>query len=226
MKYIVTFDIDNTLIKGSTAHTDAMIAAIGDIFGVAASIDIIRHHGMTDPEIVIRILEKCGVNDEVIRSKKDECLERMWQRYAEAVESEEIVMLGGVLNLLNRLEQEGCFLGLVTGNLEKIAHAKLEKIGIDGFFQFGGFGSDHIDRSELIKIAFQRAKKRFRLEDNLQVFHIGDAIQDMTAARDGNALPIGVTTGEFTAAELESAGAYRIVSNLENGDEILKLLVV
>ncbi len=226
MRDIVTFDIDNTLIRSSTGHAAAMIAAVKDIFGVTTSIDIIRHHGRTDPDILSRILEKCGVDESIVQSKLNEGLARMQQLYAEVVQTENLVILEGVLNLLSRLEQERFLLGLVTGNLEKIAYAKLKKIGLDGYFRFGGFGSDHICRTELVKLAIKRAKIQFGLTDDIRVFHFGDAPQDMTAARDAGAKPIGVATGVFTAAELESAGAYRIVSNLVKTDEILRLLVV
>ncbi len=224
MNYVVTFDIDNTLIRSSTGHAAAIISAINDTYGVKTSIDVIRYHGMTDPEIVIRILEKCGLADQLIHSRLADCLKRMQQKYDTIVQYENIVMLGGVSTLLSRLERDGFYLGLVTGNVEKIAYAKLNKIGIGGFFQFGGFGSDHIDRAELVKIAIQRAKSRFGSVDDIRVFHIGDAEQDMTAARSGGATPIGVTTGVFTAGELKTAGAHRVVSNLENTDKIRQLL--
>ena len=51
-----------------------------------------------------------------------------------------IAILKGVFNLLTKLDQKGFLLGLVTGNLEKIARAKSKKIGINQFFKFGGFG--------------------------------------------------------------------------------------
>ena len=226
MKYIATFDIDNTLIRSSTGHADAIIAAIKDIFGVTTSINVICHHGRTDPDILSRILQKCGVDQSVVQSKLNDCLAHMQQLYTKVVQSENLVILEGVLNLLSRLEQESFLLGLVTGNLEKIAYAKLKKIGLDCYFRFGGFGSDHICRTELVKLAIKRAKIHFGLTDDIRVFHFGDAPQDMTAARDAGARPIGVTTGVFTAAELESAGAYRIVSNLVKTDEILRLLIV
>ena len=124
-------------------------------------------------------------------------------------------MLGGVSKLLSRLEGEGVYLGLVTGNLEKIAYAKLNKVGIGGFFHFGGFGSDHINRTELMRLAIRQAKSRFGLVDDIRAFHIGDAEQDMTAAREGGATPIGVATGVFSAGELNAAGA-RLVSPLGN----------
>lgn len=145
--------------------------------------------------------------------------------YAQIVQSENIVILQGVFNLLSKLDQKGFLLGLVTGNLETIARAKLNKIGISDFFKFGGFGSDHISRTDLVKIAIRRAGNQFKLEDNIQMFHFGDAPQDMRAAREAGVTPIGVTTGIFSAEELESAGAYQVVPNLKNTDAILQLLL-
>jgi len=134
-------------------------------------------------------------------------------------------ILKGVFNLLTKLDQKGFLLGLVTGNLEKIARAKLKKIGIDHFFTFGGFGSDHINRTNLIKIAIKRAEKQFGfVADNL-IFHFGDAPQDMRAAREAGVIPIGVATGIFSPDELESAGAYQVVPNLKNTDAILRLML-
>jgi hypothetical protein len=40
-------------------------------------------------------------------------------------------------------------------------------------------------------------------------------------AREADVTPIGVTTGIFSAAELESSGAYQVVPDLNNADAIL-----
>ena len=152
-------------------------------------------------------------------------MDNMQLHYAQIVKSENIVILEGVVKLLTKLDQKGFFLGLVTGNLETIARAKLKKIGINDFFKFGGFGSDHMSRTELVKIAIRRAGNQFDLDDNNQIFHLGDAPQDMRAAREAGVTPIGVATGIFSAEELKSAGAYRVVSNLKNADAIWKILL-
>lgn len=65
-----------------------------------------------------------------------------------------------------------------------------------------------------MKIAIRRAGNQFKLDDNNQICHIGDAPQDMRAAREADVTPIGVTTGIFSAAELESAGAYQVIPDL------------
>ena len=144
MKYLASFDIDNTLVQSSAGHMESLILAIKGIYGLSTSIDVINHHGMTDQEIIIKILAKHDVDDEIVRSKLKSCLNYMQVHYAQIVQSENIVILEGVFELLTKLDQNGFLLGLVTGNLETIARAKLKKIGINDFFKFGGFGSDRI----------------------------------------------------------------------------------
>ena len=225
MSYLVSFDIDNNLINSSAGHIESLILAIKDIYGLAASIDVINHHGMTDQEIILKILQHYDIDDEIVRAKLKSCMDHMQLHYAQIVQSENIVILEGVVKLLTQLDQKGFLLGLVTGNLETIARAKLKKIGINDFFKFGGFGSDHIRRTELVKIAIRRAGSQFDLDDSNQIFHIGDAPQDMRAAREAGVTPIGVTTGIFSADELDAAGAYRVVPDLKNGDVIRKIML-
>jgi len=225
MEYLATFDIDNTLVQSSAGHVDSLILAIKDVYELATRIDVINYHGMTDPEIIIRVLEHYGVDDKIIRSKIKTCMDHMQLHYSRIVQSENIVILEGVLNFLTKLDQKGFLLGLVTGNLEEIAHAKLKKIGLGGLFKFGGYGSDHINRADLVKIAIRRAVNQFDLKDHIQIFHFGDAPQDMKAAREAAVIPIGVATGIFSAEELESAGACRVVPNLKDADAILDVLL-
>jgi phosphoglycolate phosphatase len=225
MNYLATFDIDNTLIKGSAGHIQALISAIETVYGLETSIDVINHHGMTDQEIIIRILEKHGIDPNIIEAGLIRCTDYMQRQYARIIKSENIYILEGVIELLNRLDLNGFLLGLVTGNLEKIARAKLGKIGINRFFKFGGFGSDHINRANLLKIAVKRAGEKFGFDARRLVFHFGDAPQDMRAAREAGVIPIGVTTGIFSADELNSAGAFKVFSSLKGTDEILDTLL-
>ena len=224
MNFLATFDIDNTMIQSSAGHMESLISALKDIYGLATDIDVINHHGMTDQEIIIRILERYDIDHKDIQSNLKECMNHMELHYAQIVQSENIVILEGVSNLLTRLDQMSFFLGLVTGNLETIAQAKLNKVKIGNFFKFGGFGSDHISRTELVRIAFSRAENQFGLEGSNQIFHFGDAPQDMKAAREAGVTPIGVTTGVFAAEELEAAGAYKVVPNLKNVDALIEIL--
>jgi phosphoglycolate phosphatase len=226
MRLLAFFDIDNTLIQSSSGHVAALLGAIREVYGLEVSINVINHHGMTDQEIITRILAEYEVNLADIGTGLQDCLDCMPLKYSAIVECEKIVMMEGVLNLLTQLEQNGIILGLVTGNLEKIARAKLKKIGIDHFFKIGGFGSDHINRTNLVKIAVQRAEEQFNFGSHPRVFHFGDAPQDMKAGREAGVVPIGVTTGVFSAEQLTSAGAEKVIPDLKDTDDILGFLQV
>jgi phosphoglycolate phosphatase-like HAD superfamily hydrolase len=225
MGILVFFDIDNTLIQSSSGHMEALLQSIADVYGLAARLDVINHHGMTDQEIITRILEKYEVDETTISARLPECMASMPRKYARIVKSEKLVMMNGVFDLISRLEQHGVLLGLVTGNLEKIARAKLKKIGINRFFKIGGFGSDHMSRTHLVKIAIQRAETQFNFGSHRRVFHFGDAPQDMKAGREAGIVPIGVTTGLFTADQLTSAGAEKIIPDLKDAEGILQMLL-
>ena len=221
MDLLAFFDIDNTLIQSSSGHMEALLLSITEVYGLEVSIEVINHHGMTDQEIIIRVLEKYEIDKATINTRLKDCLECMPRKYAEIVKSEKIVILQGVFDLLSKLEQYGIILGLVTGNLEKIARAKLKKVGIHHFFRVGGFGSDHINRTNLVKIAIQRAEAQSDFGSHRRVFHFGDAPQDMKAGREAGVVPIGVATGVFTAQQLTSAGAQKVIPDLKGADEIL-----
>jgi phosphoglycolate phosphatase-like HAD superfamily hydrolase len=215
------FDIDNTLIQSPGGHMEAMLRSITEVYGLQVGAEKIDHHGMTDQEIITRILRTHGIDGATINLRLQDCMDSTSRRYARIIKSEKIVMMPGVFDLISKLEQIGIITGLVTGNLEKIARAKLKKIGIDRFFKIGGFGSDHINRTNLVKIAIQRAGERFNFDSHHQAFHFGDAPQDMKAGREAGVVPIGVTTGVFSADQLTSAGAEKVIPGLKDADDIL-----
>lgn len=225
MNILAFFDIDNTLIHSSRGHVEALLLSMAEVYDLEVRIDVINHHGMTDQEIIARILEAYGIDQAVIKSGLKTCMATMCRRYSTIVKSENINIMDGAFNLIVKLEQNGIDLGLVTGNLEAIARHKLKKIGLDQFFKIGGFGSDHIKRGELVKIAIQRAEERFGCDYNGMVFHFGDAPQDMQAARRGGAVPIGVATGVYTSEQLTAAGAEIVLPDLGNADDILRILL-
>jgi phosphoglycolate phosphatase len=127
MNILTLFDIDNTLIRSSIGHKRAFTEAVKDVYGLEVDINVLDYHGMTDPEILRKVLRKYNLDEETIDSDLENCMTVMPLKYDKIVESEKIVILDGVYDLLTQLRQRGILLGLVTGNLEKIARAKLKK---------------------------------------------------------------------------------------------------
>jgi phosphoglycolate phosphatase-like HAD superfamily hydrolase len=47
----------------------------------------------------------------------------------------------------------------------------------------------------------------------------------MKAGREAGVVPIGVATGVFTAQQLSSAGAQKVIPDLKGADDILQILL-
>jgi len=101
----------------------------------------------------------------------------------------------GVVPVLERLTRRGILLGLVTGNLTRIGWRKLERAGLHGYFRFGAFGEMAKNRAALAKLAIREARGRGWIGRDAAVSLIGDAPQDIQAARANRIRAISVNTG-------------------------------
>ena len=225
MNKLILFDIDGTLIGGENkSHKLSFFYAFKKVYGIDTSIDIIDHPGKTDQQIIIEVLKKEGLSEPIVESKIKECMKVMVDYFNKLINNENIAPLGGVQELLEALNKSDFLMGLVTGNLEDIARGKLKKAGINQYFKVGGFGSDDVDRANLIKLAIKRAGNNFSFKFNNNVFLIGDTPRDIKAGKETEIKTIGVTTGIYSKEQLKDAGADFIVSNLKEKDEIIKII--
>lgn len=216
---LILFDIDKTLIKSSSSWR--FIAPFKKVYGVDTNIDIINHHGMTDQQIIIEVLRKNGIDDKTIMAKLKDYMAEMVVYYKGASKMKEVVLIDGVVASLESLRNRGGFvMGLVTGNIEPIAWEKLRIAGIDWYFSIGGFGSDDINRTNLVKLAVSRANDKFK-EQFSEIFIVGDSPLDIKAGKEAGVKTVGVATGIYSKEELKSMGADYCINNLR---EILNII--
>jgi phosphoglycolate phosphatase-like HAD superfamily hydrolase len=134
----------------------------------------------------------------------------------------------GILELFDALEKEPLVtLGLLTGNIEEGAKAKLGAAGIDiSRFKVNAFGSDHEDRPELPEIARARAKEFLGKElGGDRVIVIGDTPADIRCGESIGAKAIGVATGRYSTAELASHGAYAVFETLADTHAVMEKIM-
>jgi phosphoglycolate phosphatase len=234
---LLTFDVDGTLIRavGDSAnklHKDAFAHAMRVVFDLDTNIDVIKHHGSTDQLVLADVLRHHGVDE----TRVWEAMPRMMREMVEYFESHEedaslgLELLPGVERLLEALsKRKDVIVCLVTGNLEPVARGKMRQLGVWRYFTpppastraeipfLGGFGSDHTQRDELVRLARDRVLRAFDLKDNkaLEAFetnarvlrervHFGDTPNDVKAAAASGAVAFAVTTGVFSKQELEA----------------------
>jgi phosphoglycolate phosphatase-like HAD superfamily hydrolase len=87
-------------------------------------------------------------------------------------------------------------LGLGTGNIAAGARLKLERGDLWRRFAFGGFGCDHEDRAELLRVGRDRGAARLgRDPSQCRTVIVGDTWRDIRGARAIGAAVIAVGTG-------------------------------
>lgn len=207
------FDIDGTLVDTGGAGLRALERAARDCFGGAAPVLDLR--GATDSGILGDLYRHYD------REPEEALAEAFFGRYLEVLgenlrdSNYASRVLPGVVEILGRLAAvDEISVGLLTGNIEAGARAKMSHFGLDHHFAFGAFGCDHADRNQLGPIALERAAahagRSFTPEETLV---IGDTPKDIACARAIGARCLAVATGAVPAGQLE--GADHVLDSLE-----------
>jgi len=210
------FDIDGTLISADGAGRRALERAFLVRHGRAGALEF-RFDGMTDPGIMEQALTRMGFASSSIAQESQHLLELYLEALAEEVVSTEHYRVHpGVEQILSELAvQEGVAIGLGTGNLERGARIKLRRGSLDRHFAFGGFGSDHGVRSELLRIGAERGAALLnRPRSACRVVVIGDTPKDIEAAHAIGAECLAVATGHYGESELQSFSPALVASSL------------
>ena len=226
---LVLFDIDGTILRTDGAGRRAIHTALKEVFGSIGPSDY-WFDGKTDRQIVRDLMRHDGHADDGIDARMD----RLLGRYVECLASElddpefSASLLDGVPELLDALEsRDDVILGLLTGNVEPGAHAKLRRVGVDpARFEIGAFGSDHEHRPALPAIAQQRTRELLGVDvPGSDVIVIGDTPADIECARSVGARAIGVATGRFPVEELARHGAVAVFRDLTDTDAVVRVIV-
>jgi phosphoglycolate phosphatase-like HAD superfamily hydrolase len=218
----VLFDIDGTLISTGGASDRAWKRAFKELQGVDVDVPAVTGKGVPDPQVGRVVFEK-AIGREPTEEEADALMRCRIDHLPEEVEnSPGYVVKDCVVGTLERLTAEGILLGLTTGNVEEAAHIKLARADLGRFFSFGGYGSDSPDRTELTKMALERATEALGGElDPARCFSCGDTPRDVQAGHGAGIRVNGVATGEFTVEQLSEAGADAAISSFCEGLPLL-----
>jgi len=211
---VLLFDIDGTLVSTGGAGRKSMERAFIEHTGSTTALDF-SFAGMTDPAIARMGLSNAG------RAPDSDAIAALLASYLRALSEEVAVASGfvvhdGVADVLTEAASwTGHVLGLGTGNIRDGARVKLGRAGLFDRFAFGGFGCDHEDRAELLRVGAERGAAILGAPRTAcRVVVIGDTPKDVAAALAIGAEAIGVGTGPYPAAELMACGATRAFGNL------------
>jgi phosphoglycolate phosphatase len=203
---LVLFDIDGTLVRRTGPyHRQALVGAVRDVAGVETSTEGIPVHGMLDPDILNLMMSAAGIDSGQAAGLMPRILERAQEIYEDTAPDLRDCACPGAAKILDEFTRAGAVLALVTGNLTRIGWQKLRRAGLDGYFRFGAFGEMAPTRGALARLAIERARREHLIDAESPIALIGDAPQDVQAARENGIVSIAVRTGVTPPADLESA---------------------
>ncbi len=223
---LVLFDIDGTLLRGAPpTHRRALCDAALQVFGVTLSpTEFGQTAGMTDSAIARRELLAAQVSAaEITAGMPAFCVAaaEAYERLAPADLS--AYHTPHALATLDWLLERGATLGLVTGNIERIAWRKLSAARLAARFVqprplaeaawsvapwIGGFGDQREDRTALPPLALARAARMIGAQPRpADTWVIGDTPADISCGLAHGLRTIAVATGPaHSLADLRSYG--------------------
>ncbi len=223
---VLLWDIDGTLISGGGAGRRAIEQAFQRRFG-RSDVFGFPFDGMTDPVILRQGLAAFGLTADEVERELEPTLQIYLDVLAEVCSGAKSFRIhAGIEAALALVSgRDRVAVGLGTGNVEPGARLKLDAVGLNQHFAFGGYGSDHADRPRLIEVGADRGAARLGLpRAACRVVVIGDTPRDISAAQAIGAESIAVATGSFSVEALTAAGATWALPGLDHPDAAQALL--
>jgi phosphoglycolate phosphatase-like HAD superfamily hydrolase len=225
---LVLFDIDGTILWSDGAGRRAMTRALTNAFGTSGDASY-RYDGKTDMQIVRDLMRGAGYDDTLIDARMNALLDEYVSALHEELRSgaTRVERLGGVVELIEALEaRPDRRFGLLTGNIEVGAGAKLRAVGLDpGRFLVNAFGSDHEVRGELPAIAQRRAREALGLHvEGDAIVIIGDTPADIECGRAIGARAIAVATGRYSVSDLAAHNPFAVFPDLADTHAVMRAI--
>ena len=180
-KYLFLFDIDGTLISPGGVSRGLLAKTISEETGEKVHLGYNDVAGYTDRSIVRNALLKLN------QTITADLLDRIFQHYVFLMKSEFMIstepfIYQDCVDFLDKVQNAGHAVCLLTGNMKAVARIKLEKFDLWRRFDFGVFAEDTEDKLAMPHLAKKRAwtvwKKTYRYD---QMVVVGDTIQDAKA---------------------------------------------
>ncbi|MFE4591245.1 HAD family hydrolase [Streptomyces laurentii] len=216
MQLSVLWDIDHTLIDNAGVSKEIYAAAFTALTGHVPA-GPARTEGRTDRLIMRELFSRHHLTEprwELVRAALEHAGEERFERLHRRGRA-----LPGACEALKAVEgREGWVSSVLTGNIPANARVKLAAFGLDSFVDFsvGAFGSDGVQRSELVGVARRRIRLAHALERDAPLVLVGDTPRDVEAALSAGARVIAVATGIHSQEELALAGAVTVLPDLSD----------
>jgi phosphoglycolate phosphatase len=227
---LVLWDIDGTLLRGGGVARDVFDEAVTAVLGRHPGDHRVHMGGKTDPQIALEILAFAALEDAEAAAHLPAVVEALERGLADAAEELRRggYLLPGVPEVLRALDADPAVRSTVlTGNTQANALVKLAAFELTPWIdvEIGAFGSDDADRTALVPVALERARRLRGLDLGPEdVWVVGDTPRDLACARAAGVRCALVATGHSPLDELRATDADAVLEDLSDLDGVVKLL--
>lgn len=223
LQKLIFWDIDGTLLHCGSDGRKALnrtfkeLYCIGDAFGssdIGGAMDsmildsIMKSHGIPSDQLREIIAHYQGVLKDVLKHNLEKRI------------------LPGIPELLYVIDQSNVAANaLLTSNLRIGAMTKLESLGIDHYFDLGGFGDEPGEKWDAAEGCLRQVEEIYGtvlLREN--IFLIGDSVYDMVSAQKMGIKSIAVGTGWGEKKDLLACNPNYYFEDLNDTKKVLEAL--
>jgi phosphoglycolate phosphatase len=222
--FLILWDIDHTLVDMGSVSRELYAKAFAWVTGQPLR-ELPETAGRTDQAIFLHTLALHGLSERQVE------LNEFYTALAAAADEMRDKIrtagrrLAGTREAIACLARDDVVQSVVTGNLRPVASIKLETFDLAEHidFEIGGYGSDDGARAVLVRLARERAERKYGITfPSKHVVVIGDTPYDMLAAYEAGVHAVGVATGVSTMAELAAAKADVVIPDLTDTEAFVQ----
>lgn len=188
--------------------------SIRNIYGIITEVQLSKYPDMTSKEIAKEVL-RGHLTEREIDERLDRYLEDLPYSYYNVAWSDRIVVMDGAQQLLDSFKKKEIGLGIATGEPQRVAKMRLEKVGLDKHFTFGTYAEDGFSPKEILESGMDRISSEMGLAaDQGAIFTTSPRF--VSAAKALGLYAIGVAANGASKETLKSEGAAEIIGSLKD----------
>lgn len=218
---LALFDIDGTLIQRT--GVESMPPIIKAYYGLDVE-PLQKYDGSTSYGILKAYLEAEGIKEPEKENRFHLALAGAGEICKKTYENLNILPVDNIASILEKLEHEPIYTGLVTGNTYEMARVKMEKAGLWHYFTWGAYGGNTAYREDIIEEAITQATNNYKYYfTNKDIFVIGDTQKDILAANNVGVQSVGVATGKIPLKDLAKVQPNYLFADYSQPEEFLSI---
>ncbi|KPK94056.1 hypothetical protein AMJ80_05670 [bacterium SM23_31] len=225
---LALFDIDGTLLHPGTGARKSLSQAIFEETKQEFTLKTGDCAGKTDQIIITDLLTRAGCAEKEIPLLMESVIKRYIELMKVNYNAEgDAHLYSGVQELIDKLQSiQYVHLGLLTGNIEEGARIKLGPFNLNDAFPTGAFGDDGFLRTDLPRVAVQRAEKYYTVKFSPRnIVVIGDTASDIKCGKVIQARTIGIYQHLRNEKELKSENPDYVFHGFDNTDETVNAIL-